>query len=132
MANRLLRRIAVTIGAGLAAGIGRKLVTRQIFRVAPDPSILLRLDEIESRVSRVEIAPQMVSSPSAEEIEALSTLVSSQREDIVALRQDIQRIERRNAEQAETFGQKVALIEHQLPAHIETSVNSKMADLEEK
>ena len=62
----------------------------------------------------------------------MGTLVSSQSEDIAALREDIQRIERRNAEQIEAFGQKVVMLERQVPAHIETSVNAKMAELEER
>jgi hypothetical protein len=133
MANRLLRTIAVTIGAGLAVGLGRKLAAR---RTSPSAAhltpILDRLDDIENRVAAVESSPSTPALPAPEEIEAIGTLVSSQSEDIATLRQDILRIERRNAEQVEAFGQKVALMERQVPASIEASVNAKMAELEQK
>src|SRR5689334_13847732 len=135
MANRLLRGIAVSIGAGLAVGLGRKLASRPAPRPAPNLSpILTRLDQIETRVMRVELAEPPVPQPlpAPEEIEALGTLVSSQSEDIAGLRQDLLRIEQRNAEQAEAFGQKVALLEQQVPSHIEASVAAKMAELERK
>jgi hypothetical protein len=67
-----------------------------------------------------------------EEIAALGTLVSSQSEDIASLREDILRIERRNTEQAEAFGHQVALLEQQVPNHIEASINAKMAELEQR
>src|ERR1019366_751411 len=70
--------------------------------------------------------------PAPEEIEALGTLLSSQSEDIAGLRLDLQRIERRNFEQVESFGQKVAAVEQTLPAHIEASVNARMVDLENR
>jgi len=133
MANRLLRNIAVTIGAGLAAGIGLRLASRQPRRSAPNlHPILSRLEAIESRVSRVEFAPSLLTPQAPEEIAALGTLVSSQSEDIALLREDILRIERRNTEQAEAFGQKVALLEQLVPSQIEASVTAKMAELERK
>src|ERR1017187_10186133 len=132
MANRLLRNIAVKIGAGLATGFALTLATRQTRRPARNLTpILTRIEDIESRVTRVELAPP-VAAPSPEEIEALGTLVSSQSEDIAGLRQEIQRIERRNAEQVEAFGQQVALVEQQAPLHIEASVNAKRAGLEQR
>jgi signal transduction histidine kinase len=132
MASRLLRNIAVTIGAGLAAGLGRTLAFRRVSAPAPNLSpILTRIEDIESRVMRVELAPAP-SAPAPEEIAALGTLVASQSEDIAALRHDIDRIERRNADQAEAFGQKVALLERQVSQTIETSVNHKMAELENR
>jgi hypothetical protein len=133
MANRLLRGIAVTVGAGLAVGIGRKLTSRPAYRPAANLNpILTRLEDIESRVARVEITPAAVSLPGPEEIQALGTLVSYQSEDIAILRQDILRIERRNAEQVEAFGQKIALLERQVPASIEATVNARMTELEHK
>jgi hypothetical protein len=133
MASRLLRNIAVTIGAGLAVGLGRKLAIRQAYRPAPNLSpILTRLEQIESRVSRVEHAPVSLAAQAPEEIAALGTLVSSQSEDIASLREDILRIERRNTEQTEAFGQKVALLQQQVPNHIEASINAKMAELEQR
>jgi hypothetical protein len=132
MASRLLRNIAVSIGAGLAAGFGRRLASRRVSAPAPNLTpILTRIDDIESRVVRVELAPA-TSAPEPEEIAALGTLVASQSEDIAALRHDIERIERRNADQAEAFGQKVALLERQVSQHIETSVISKMSELENR
>jgi hypothetical protein len=133
MANRLLRNIAVTIGAGLAAGASRRVASRPLLLAAPDPyPILTRLEEVESRVSRVEHAPSAPAGPAPEEIAALGTLLSAQSEDIAMLRQDILRIERRNAEQVESFGQKMASLEQQVPAHIETSISAKMTELEQK
>ncbi len=132
MANRLLRHIAVKIGAGLATGFILSSANRRPRRPAPNLSpILTRIEDIESRISRVELAPQPAV-PSPEEIAALGTLVSSQSEDIASLRQSIEGIESRNAAQAEVFGRKVALVEKQVPAHIEASVNAKMAELEQK
>ncbi len=134
MANRLLRNIAVSIGAGLATGFGRAASSRQPLRPAPSfYPLLTRLEDIESRVTRVELAPSALVAPDPEEIAALGTLVSSQREDIASLRQDIQRIERRNAEQVEAFGQKAALLEQQVSMHIETSIStSRITELEQK
>jgi hypothetical protein len=133
MANRLLRNIAVTIGAGLAVGIGRSLVSRPVRRPTPNwQPILTRLETIESRVTRVEMAPPVLPVQAPEEIAALSTLVSSQSEDITALRHDLLKIETRSAQQVEAFGQKVALLERQVPTHIETAVSSKVAELEQK
>lgn len=133
MANWLLRNIAVTIGAGLAVGLGRKPVRRPAPHAAANLSpILTRLDEIEHRVMRAEHAPPRVVKPSPEEIEALGTLVSSQKEDIEALRRQIGAIERRNAEQVEAFGQKLALVEQQLPAQIDAQVSGRMSELEQR
>src|SRR5579862_564000 len=133
MASRLLRSIAISLGAGLAAGFGKALVSRPARRPAPSlHPILTRLEDIESRVTRVELAPATVDIPPPEEIEALGTLVSSQSEDIASLRQDIQRIERRNTELVEGFGQKVALLEQHVPMQIEASISAKMAELEQK
>jgi hypothetical protein len=133
MANRLLRNIAVSIGAGLATGFGRRLASRPVCRPAIDRyPILTRLEDIESRVSRVELAPLQLAAPTPEEIEALGTLVSAQSEDIASLRQDLLRIERRNVEQMDAFGQKVASLEQQVPAHIETSVAARMNELEQR
>jgi len=133
MANRLLRNIAVTIGAGLAAGIGLRLASRQPRRPAPSiHPILSRLEAIEGRVSRVEFVPSRLTSQTPDEIAALGTLVSSQSEHIALLREDILRIERRNAEQAEAFGQKVALLEHLVPTQIEACVTAKMAEFERR
>ena len=132
MANRLLRNIAVSIGAGLAAGFGRTIASRQPRRPTPKLHPLLsRLEDIEGRVSRVELAPS-VTAPAPEEIAALGTLVLSQSEDIASLRQQLERIERRNAEQSEAFGQKVALVEQQVPAHIDASVSAHMEELEQR
>jgi len=134
MANRLLRNIAVTIGAGLALGVGRKLTHRPTRRSTPNfHPILSRLEDIEGRVARFELAPPpRFDAPAPEEIEALGTLVSSQSEDIASLRQDIQRIEHHNASMAEAFGQKVALLEQQVPIHIETNVAARMTELEQR
>ena len=137
MASRLLRNIAVTIGAGLAVGIGKSLASRSTRRAAPVAApnwepILSRLETIESRVMRVELTPPVLNAPPPEEIQALSTLVSSQSEDIAALRQDLQKIEMRSAQQVEAFGQKVALLERQVPGHIEAAVNARVAELEHK
>ncbi len=116
MANRLLRHIAVKIGAGLAAGFSLTPASRRGRRSAASATpILTRIEEIENRVARVEVAP-IPNLPSPEEIAALGTLVSAQNEDIAGLRQAIERIESRNAAQAEVFGQKVAMVEQQLPA----------------
>ena len=132
MPSRLLRNIAVGIGAGLAAGFST-LASRRASRPASNLyPILTRLEDIEDRVLRVELVPKTFNAPAPEEIAALGTLVASQSEDIAALRVDIQRIERRNADQAEAFGQKVALLEQQVAKHIETGVNAKMADLENR
>jgi hypothetical protein len=133
MANRLLRNIAVSIGAGLALGLGRKLTPRRPRPSAPNLSpILNRLEDIENRVMRFEHTPQFPQSPAPEEIEALGTLVSSQSEDIASIREDILRIEHRNAEMAEAFGQKVALLEQQVPIHIESSIAARMTELEHR
>jgi hypothetical protein len=133
MANRLLRSIAVKIGAGLATGFTLSLASRRPRRPTPNLAPLLtRIEDIESRVTRVELTGSAVVAPAPEEIEALGTLVSSQSEDIASLRDEIRRIERHNVEQVEAFGQKVALVEQQVPAHIETSVNARMAELEQR
>ncbi len=132
MASRLLRKIAVTIGAGLATGFSLGAASRKMRRPSPNLTpVLTRIEDIETRVARVELAP-VPAVPSPEEIDALSTLVSTQSEDIATLRQTIERIEHRNAEQAEAFEQKLAQVEQQVPAHIEASVNAKIAELEEK
>jgi chromosome segregation ATPase len=133
MASRLLRHIAVTIGAGLATGFSIGSVARKTRRSTPAnfAPVLTRIEDIETRVARVELAPAPVI-PSPEEIAALSTLVSSQTEDIASLRQAIEKIEARNAAQAEAFAQKLALVEQQVPAHIEAAVNSRIAELEHK
>lgn len=133
MASRLLRHIAVTIGAGLATGIGIASVSRKPRRRAA-PSfapVLTRIEDIETRVARVEKLPAPVL-PSPEEIEALGTIVSSQNEEIASLRETIERIEARNAEQVEAFAKKLALVEEQVPAHIEAAVDARIADLEHK
>jgi hypothetical protein len=133
MANRLLRTIAVSIGAGLAAGFGGTKASRQPRPPAPTLNpILTRLENIESRVARVEIAPSALAEPVPDQIEALGTLVSTQSEDIASLRQELRRIENRNAEQVEAFGQKVALLEQQVPAHIDATVSARMMELEQK
>ncbi len=133
MRKGLLRSIAVGIGAGLAVGIGSRLAARQSRRPTSNLNpILDRLEDIESRVKRVELTPSVGPPPAPEEIEALGTIVSFQSENIASLRQDILRIERRNAEQVEAFGQKVALLEQQVPVHIEASVSAKMAELEHR
>ena len=133
MANRLLRSFAVKIGAGLATALSLTSATRrprrQTLHINP---ILSRIQDIENRVTRVELAPPPQAGLSGEEIEALETLVSSQSEDIAGLRESLLRIEHRNAGQAEVFGQKVALVEQQLPAFIEASVNARMAELEQR
>jgi len=133
MANRLLRSFAVTIGAGLATGRSLTSRSRQPVRSVPKFSpILSRIEDIENRVTRFELAPRPRVGPSNEEIAALGTLVSSQSEDIAGLRDAMLRIEQRNTQQAEAFGHKVALVEQQLPAHIEASVNAKMVELEQR
>ncbi len=133
MANRLLRNIAVSIGAGLASRIGRSPAFRPATRPTPNLyPILDRLENIESRVSRVELAPSPIAMAAPEEMEALGTLVSSQSEDIAALRHDLLNVERRNAEQVEAFGQQIALLEHQVPVHIEASIAAKMQELEQR
>ncbi len=133
VANRLLRNIAVSIGAGLAAGIARRMPSRPVTRTAPDFYPLLdRIEDIESRVTRVELAPSPIATPAPEEIEAIGTLVSSQAEDIAALRHDLLTIERRNAEQVEAFGQKIALLEHQLPVNVEAAISQRMTELEQR
>jgi len=133
MANRLLRNIAVNIGAGLATGFSLTLATRQSRRSAPNLTpILTRIENIESRVTRVELTPSPEAAPAPEEIQALGTLVSSHGEDIAGLHQEILRIERRNTERIEAFGQQVALVEREVPAHIDASVNARMAELEQR
>src|SRR5215472_16913921 len=127
MANRLLRNIAVTIGAGLAVGLGRKAVRRLHAPAVNLSPIFTRLDEIEHRVTCVEHASPRVIAPTPEEIEALGTLVSSQHEDIEDLRRQICATERRNAEQVEVFGKKLAVVEQQLSLRIEAQVGGRMA-----
>jgi hypothetical protein len=132
MANRLLRNIAVTIGAGLAVGLSRKAVRRLHAPAVNLSPILTRLDEIEHRVTCVEHAPPRVLAPTPEEIEALGTLVSSQHEDIEDLRRQICATERRNAEQVEVFGKKLAVVEQQLHLRIDAQVGGRMTELEQQ
>jgi hypothetical protein len=133
MANRLLRYLAVKVGAGLAIGLTRTPPMRQPRRQAAQlKPILTRIQEIESRVRRVELAPPPKFDVSGEEIAALGTLVSSHKEDIADLHEAILRAEHRNAEQVEAFEQKVALVEQLLPAHIDACVDAKMAELEQR
>jgi hypothetical protein len=130
MAHRLLRNIAVTIGAGL--GLGFALASRQARRSGSNIKPLLsRLDEIESRVRRVEVAPPILA-PDPEEIEALGTLISLQSEDLANLRCEIHRIEQRNVEQVEAFGQRMALVEQHVPVTVETNVSTRIAELEQR
>jgi hypothetical protein len=132
MANRLLRNIAVTIGAGLAVGLSRKAVRRLHTPAVNLRPILTRLDEIEHRVTCVEHAPPRVLAPTPEEIEALGTLVSSQHEDIEDLRRQICATERRNVEQVEAFGKKLAVVEQQLHLRIDAQVGGRMTELEQQ
>lgn len=133
MASRLLRNIAVSIGAGLAIGLKRR-TPRSLVRPSPNFNpILERLDTIENRVARVELSPPPpIITPAPEEIEAIGTLVCSQAEDIAALREDLAKIERRNIEQAEAFGQKIAALERQVPVTIEAAIAARMAELEHR
>ena len=132
MANRLPRNIAVTIGAGLAVGLSRKAVRRLHTPAVNLRPILTRLDEIEHRVTCVEHAPPRVLAPTPEEIEALGTLVSSQHEDIEDLRRQICATERRNVEQVEAFGKKLAVVEQQLHLRIDAQVGGRMTELEQQ
>lgn len=80
----------------------------------------------------MELAPPAVAGPSPEEIEALSTLVFTQRSDLSALRSDLLAIEQRQAEQVASFSQKLAQVEQHFPTEIEARVNARMAELESK
>jgi hypothetical protein len=114
----------------LAGGVHRR---RPAARPAPSLYPLLdRIENIETRVKRVELTPSPIVPPAPEEIEALGTLVSSQAEDIAGLRHDILEIERRNAGHVEVFGHKIALLERQLPIQIEAGVAAKMTELEHR
>ena len=75
MANRLLRNIAVTLGAAVADGIARNR-SLQVTRPAPPTfsPILTRLEQVENRVTHFEILPAPIAAPSPEEIQALGTL----------------------------------------------------------
>jgi hypothetical protein len=133
MASGLLRHIAVNIGAGLATGISIGFPSRKRYR-STQPNftpVISRIEEIETRVARVEFAPTPMA-PSPEEIDALGTLVSSQTEDIASLREAIEKTEARNAAQAEAFAGKMARVEQQVPLIIEAAVNSRIDELESK
>jgi len=133
MASRLLRNIAVSIGAGLAAGFARRVVPQSAPRRSANfYPILDRLENIETRVARVELTPPPIVVPEPEEIEALGTLVSSHAEDISSLREELARIERRNSLQAEAFGDKIAQLECQVPLQIEARIAARIAELEHR
>jgi hypothetical protein len=137
MANSLIKGLAITLGGGLALGVGFKLgqgnapVLDQPEPPNLDP-ILDRLEKVETTVASVE---QVLNSPSpmvytpAVELE---DQVRSQGTELAALRAQILQIDRGHATQMDELSQTVSGLEHRIPELIDESIRPRFEALHER
>src|SRR5947209_646308 len=124
----------MTLGAGLAVGIGSKLGRRSsrrrgsIFDLAP---IADRLDYIEERIGKVESTFGPSKSRTFGPAQYESRL-ATHAEEMQLVRREIRSVNTRSAEQLGVFHEKLSDVETRLPRIIETTVADRIGALERK
>ncbi|MGI8991782.1 MAG: hypothetical protein ACR2I2_19655 [Bryobacteraceae bacterium] len=139
MSRNLLKGFIVSLGAGLAFGIGTKLgrssPARRAGILGLEP-LGGRLDNIEHRIFEVETcfanADVALDGDAARDILRMNSLLSAQNSRLDELRDEIQTIETRGAHRVLSFSRKLAEVEARLPAEIEANVRERIAALERK
>lgn len=148
MSKKILTGFAVTLGAGLAFGIGTKLGRSSAARrpnILDLEPLVDRLDNVENRILEVETrfttgnAHSSGAADSAldrdllgQNMMRMESRLSAQNKQIDELRREIQTVETRGAHQVLSFNQKLAEVEARLPAEIEANVGERIAALEQK
>jgi hypothetical protein len=128
---RLLRHVAVTIGGSVArfANLERSFKRRRPVPVSRH--ILARIEGLEKRLSHIEpLASVPAISPEA--ITHLHAQLSGSSEDILVLRRNIDRTQRRSAARAEALDAQIRLMQRWMSARIDAVVEAKMAELDKR
>jgi hypothetical protein len=144
MANSLIRGLALTLGGGLAVGLGIKIGQSSAPPLTPaEPvdfgPVLDRIEGVESRIGSVESAhaeaiaqlkdagPMII--PSVHELEQQ---VQAQSNQVEALRAEIARAARKSDERIDDLGYSVNSLESKIPGLIEQSMKPRFDELHER
>ncbi len=137
MANTLMKGLALTLGGGLAVGLGIKLGQNSAPPQAPMETIdfgpvLDRIEGVENRIVVVETAlkePGPMVIPSLQELE---DRVHSQSSEVEALRAAFQRASEVHDSRIDKLGYAVDSLETKLPSLIDQSIKPKFEELHER
>ncbi len=137
MANTLVKGLALTLGGGLAVGLGIKLGQSSASTPPPVETIdfgpvLDRIEGVENRIVVVETAlkdPGPMVIPSLHELEER---VHTQSSEVEALRAAFQRASEVHDSRIDKLGYAVDSLESKLPALIEQSIKPKFEEMHER
>ena len=137
MANSLMKGLALTLGGGIAVGLGIKIGQSSTPPAPPAETIdfgpvMDRIEGVENRIVTVETAlkePGPMVIPSVQELE---DRVHAQSSEVEALRAAIQRATEAHDSRIEGLGQAVSHLEARLPELIDQSIKPKFAEMHER
>ena len=137
MANSLMKGLAITLGGGLAVGLGIKIGQNSAPPGPPVETIdfgpvLDRIEGVENRIVVMEGAlkePGPMVIPSVQELE---DRVHAQSSEVEALRAAIQRATELHDSRIDKLGYSVSTLEAKLPALIEQSMKPKFEEMHER
>ncbi len=152
MANSLIRGLALTLGGGLAVGLGIKIGQSSAPSVAPSEPVdfgpvLDRIEGVESRIGSVESAhaeaiAQLHAEASAQLKEAGPMIIPSMQEleqrvqlqssEVEALRAEILRAAKKSDDRIDGLGVAVNSLESKIPGMIDESMKPRFDELRER
>lgn len=143
MANSLIKGLALTLGGGLAVGLGIKIGQGTTPPPAPQETIdfgpvLDRIEGVENRIDGVEDAQAALAAmteagpmiiPSVQELEAR---VQAQSSEVEALRAAIQRATERHDARIDDLGVAVTTLESRIPGMIDVCIKPRFEELHDR
>lgn len=140
MANSLIKGLALTLGGGLAVGLGIKIGQTSVPPLPPQESmdfgpVLDRIEGVENRIVSVESAHAALAAltesgpmfiPSVQELEERVNAHSSE---VEALRAAIQLATQKHDARIDDLGYTVSSLESKLPELIDQSIRPKFEEL---
>jgi TolA-binding protein len=137
MANSLIKGLALTLGGGLALGVGFKMGqgVAPVGDLPESPNlepILDRLEKMETTVANVE---QVLNAPSPmvlTPVLELQNQVKSQRSELESLRAQILQVDRSHASRMEDLSQTVSGLEQRIPGLIDESIKPRFDEMHER
>ena len=137
MANSLIKSLALTLGGGLAVGLGFKMGQGSVPPMPPPEAIdfgpvLDRIEGVETRIVAVEGAlkePGPMVIPSVDELE---NRVRAQSSEVEMLRAAIQQATDKHNARIDDLGYAMNTLETRIPTLIESSIKPKFEEMHER
>jgi hypothetical protein len=137
MANSLMKGLAITLGGGLAVGLGIKIGQSAAPPALPVEQIdfgpvLDRIEGVENRIVVVETAMKEPGPMFIPSVQDLEDRVHAQSSEVEALRAAIQRATEIHDSRIDKLGYTVSNLEAKLPELIDQSIKPKFEELHER